>query len=104
MNGPELRVGRRVVAEMVRLAVVEVPGVLRLGRGGPRWRGWLFGSPVSVRLRDGRATVRIALVARPAQALAPLTAQVRSAVEAAVERLLGLEAAEVTVIVDGVGT
>jgi uncharacterized alkaline shock family protein YloU len=35
--------------------------------------------------------------------LVPLTAQVRSAVAATVERLLGLELGGVTVLVDGVG-
>ncbi len=103
MSGPELRVGRRVVGEMVRLAAVEVPGVLRLGRGGAPWRDWLAGSPVRVRLRDGRVTARVWIVARPAHALVPLADQVRSAVAGAIERLLGLEAVEVTVVVDGVG-
>jgi uncharacterized alkaline shock family protein YloU len=42
------------------------------------------------------------LIARPGQALQPLAGQVRSAVGAAVERLLGLELEAVTVIVDGV--
>ena len=36
-----LTVGTGVIKETVRLAALEVPGVLRVGRGGPRWRGWL---------------------------------------------------------------
>jgi uncharacterized alkaline shock family protein YloU len=43
-------------------------------------------------------------VARPGQPLEPLTAQVRAAVCATVERLLGLELETVTVVVDGVGS
>jgi uncharacterized alkaline shock family protein YloU len=43
------------------------------------------------------------IVARPGQPLVPLTGQVRSAVAATVERLLGLELGAVTVLVDGVG-
>jgi len=35
MAGPELTVGRGVIAELVRLAAFEVPGVLSVGRGGP---------------------------------------------------------------------
>ena len=38
MSGPELTVGRGVIAELVRLAAFEVPGVVRVGRGGPAWR------------------------------------------------------------------
>ena len=38
MSGPELTVGRGVIAELVRLAAFEVPGVARVGRGGPAWR------------------------------------------------------------------
>ena len=45
----------------------------------------------------------MSIVARPGQPLEPLAAEVRSAVAAAVERLLGMELAEVSVLVDGVG-
>jgi uncharacterized alkaline shock family protein YloU len=58
---------------------------------------------VRIRVRDGRVDVTVWLVARPRQRLVPLTAQVREAIGAAVERLLGLELGSVTVLVDGVG-
>jgi uncharacterized alkaline shock family protein YloU len=98
-----LSVGPGVIRETVRLAALEVPGVLRVGRGGPRWRDILGGSPVRVRVKDGRVHVTVWLVARPRQRLVPLTAQVRDAVAGAVERLLGMELGGVTVLVDGVG-
>ena len=98
-----LSVGPGVIRETVRLAALEVPGVLRVGRGGPRWRDVLGGSPVRVRVKDGRVHVTVWLVARPRQRLGPLTAQVRDAVAGAVERLLGMELGGVTVLVDGVG-
>ena len=98
-----LTVGPGVIRETVRLAALEVPGVMRVGRGGPRWRNAIAGSPVRVRVRDGRVHVTLWLVARPRQRLVPLTEQVRDAVGAAVVRLLGLELGGVTVLVDGVG-
>jgi uncharacterized alkaline shock family protein YloU len=98
-----LTVGRRVIAEMVRLAAFEVPGVQHVGRSGPAWRRLFLAPAVSVRLREGRVSVRVAIVARPGQALGPLVAQVRAAVAATVERLLGLELDAVSVVVDGVG-
>jgi uncharacterized alkaline shock family protein YloU len=98
-----LSVGPGVIRETVRLAALEVPGVMRVGRGGPRWRNAIGGSPVRIRVRDGRVHVTLWLVARPRQRLAPLTEQVRAAVGAAVVRLLGLELGGVTVLVDGVG-
>jgi uncharacterized alkaline shock family protein YloU len=98
-----LTVGPGVIRETVRLAALEVPGVVRVGRGGARWRDALGGSPVRVRIRDGHVHVTIWLVARPRQPLVPLTAQVRDAVGAAVVRLLGLEIGGVTVLVDGIG-
>ena len=101
--GPEMTVGRGVIAELVRLAAFEVPGVARVGRGGPAWRGILGGPAVSVRIRDDRVLVRLWIVARPGQSLGALTAQVRGTVAATVERLLGLELGAVTVLVDGVG-
>jgi uncharacterized alkaline shock family protein YloU len=105
VSGPDdLTVGRGVISEMVRLAALEVPGVVRVGRAGPPWRAILGGPAVSTRVREARVFVRLWIVARPGQALGPLTAQVRTAVGAAVERLLGLELGAVTVLVDGVGS
>ncbi len=98
-----LSVGPGVIRDTVRLAALEVPGVVRVGRGGPRWRGVIAGSPVRIRVRDGRVHVTLWLVARPRQQLVPLAAEVRDAVGAAVVRLLGLELGGVTVLVDGVG-
>jgi uncharacterized alkaline shock family protein YloU len=100
---PGLTVARRVVVDMVRLAALDVPGVARIGRGGPRWQAWFAGPSVRVRVRDGRVEARLWLVARPGQALGPLAHDVREAVGATIERLLGLEAAEVTILVDGAG-
>ena len=104
MSGPELTVGRGVIAELVR------PGRLRGPRRRPRRsrRAGLApaGSaapPSSVRIRDERVLVRLWVVARPGQPLGPLADQVRHAVAATVERLLGLELGAVTVLVDGVG-
>lgn len=98
-----LSVGPGVIRDTVRLAALEVPGVVRVGRGGPRWRGVIAGSPVRIRVRDGRVHVTVWLIARPRQQLVPLAAEVRDAVGAAVVRLLGLELGGVTVLVDGVG-
>ena len=103
MSGPELTVGRAVIAQLVRLAAFEVPGVARVGRGGPAWRRAVGGPAVSVRIRDERVLVRLCVVARPGQPLAPLTSQIRATVAATIERLLGLELESVTVLVDGVG-
>lgn len=100
---PTLSVGTGVIRDTVRLATLEVPGVLRVGRGGPAWRDALGGNPVHIRVRDGRVHVTVWLVARPRQRLVPLTAQVRAAIAAAVERLLGMELGGVTVLVDGTG-
>ena len=102
MTGPILTVGQGVITEMVRLAAFEVPGVARVGRGGPRWRA-LTGTAVRARMHRDKVEVRLWIVARPGQQLVPLTAQVRSAVAATVERLLGLELGGVTVLVDGIG-
>ncbi len=103
MSGPELTVGRGVIAELVGLAALEVPGVARVGRGGPAWRRLVGGPAVSVRIVDDRVRLRVWVVARPGQSLAALSDQIRTAVAATVERLLGLELGAVTVLVDGVG-
>lgn len=103
MTGPELTIGRGVIAELVRTAAFEVPGVARVGRGGPVWRSWLAGPGVRVRVDDGRVRVRLHIVVRPGHAVGPLATQVHGAVAATVERLLGLDLDAVTVVVDGVG-
>ena len=103
MSGPDLTVGKGVMREMVRLAAFEVPGVLRVGHGGPAWRTLLGGRGVAISTGGDRVHVDVSIVARPGHALVPLTRQVRSAVGATVERLLGLQLDSVTVTVDGVG-
>ena len=103
MSGPELTVGRGVIAEMVSLAAFEIPGVARVSRGGPAWRAALAGPAVVTRLSDDGVRVRLWIVARPGQQLVTLAEDVRTAVGAAVERLLGLRLESVTVTVDGVG-
>lgn len=103
MSDPELTVGRRVIEELVRMAAFEVPGVARVGRGGAAWRRVLAGPPLSVHLRNDQVLVRMWIVARPGQAIGPLSSQVRAAVGATIERLLGLELGGVTVFIDGVG-
>ena len=103
MSGPELTVGRGVIDEMVRLAALGIPGVARVSRGGPAWRAILAGRPIVTHVSDEGVRVRVWIVARPGQALEPLAQQVRSAVGAAVERLLDLRLESVIVTVDGVG-
>lgn len=98
-----LTVAPGVVRETIRLAALEVPGVVRVGHGGPAWRGALAGPPVRIRIRDGRVHVTLRVVARPRQDLVALAAAVRGAVAAAVVRLLVLEIDGITVLVDGVG-
>ncbi len=100
---PLLRVGRAVIAEVARLAALEVPEIMRVGRAAPAWRVALAGSPIRVRVRDGEVSVRLWLVARPGADLVAATASVRAAVGTAIERLLGLRVANVTVVVDGIG-
>jgi uncharacterized alkaline shock family protein YloU len=89
--------------ELVRLAVMEVPGVLRVGWAGSRLRRLVAWRPVAVRTRNGVVTARVVIVARPGQDLTELAAEVRVASASAIERLLGLEAGEITVRIDGVG-
>ncbi len=103
MTSPGLTVGHGVIVELVRLAALEVPGVAKVGRGGPIWHRLLGGPAVSVRLRDDRVLVRLWIVARPRQSLTLMTAHIRATVATTVERVLGLELGAVTVLVDGVG-
>ena len=97
-----LTVRRRVIGAIARAAVEEVPGVVRVGRGGPVFWAWLSGPAVTARLRDGRVYVRLFLVARSGESLGNLAARVRRSVAHTMERQLGLEVGEVTVLIDGV--
>ena len=101
IDADPLTVSHSVIVEMVRVAALEVPGVQKVAHGGAL--AWLAGSPVRARISGGRVFVRIWIMARPGHAIRPLAAQVREAVGATVERLLGMELGEVTVVVDGIG-
>jgi uncharacterized alkaline shock family protein YloU len=104
LGGPDgLTVRRRVVRSVAQTAAAEVPGVLRVGRGGPPPLAWLVGRPVSAWTEAGRVHVRLWLIVRPGEPLPELSRRVRDAVGRAVEHQLGLELGEVTVLVDGVG-
>lgn len=101
---PDLSVGRGVIVEVARLAALEVPDVLRVARRGPAWRAALAGPPIMVRVRSDGVVVRLRIIARPGADLATTGRRVREAVGRAVERLLGLQVQEVSVLVDGVGS
>jgi hypothetical protein len=60
-----LSVGRGVIVEMARLAALEVPGVLRVARGGPAWRAFFRGPAVAVRTHGTRVDIRLWVLARP---------------------------------------
>ena len=104
MSRSTLAVSHPVVRELVRRAAMEVPGVLRVGWAGSPWRRLAVWRPVVVRVRGGVVEARVVVIARPGQPLADLATDVRDAVAAAIERLLGLEVGEVTVRIDGVGS
>ncbi|MCJ7671640.1 MAG: Asp23/Gls24 family envelope stress response protein [Acidimicrobiia bacterium] len=97
-----LTVRRRVIGAMARAVVEEVPGVVRVGRGGPAFWAWLAGPAVTARLRDGRVYVRLFLVARSGESLAILAARARRSVAHTMERQLGLALGEITILIDGV--
>jgi uncharacterized alkaline shock family protein YloU len=99
----DLSVGRSVIVEVARLAALEVPDVLRVARRGPPWRAALAGPPVIVRVRAEGVVVRLRIIARPGADLAETGRRVRDSVGRAVERLLGLQVQEVSVLIDGVG-
>ena len=103
MSAPGLAVSHPVVRDVIRRAALEVPGVIRVGRGGPAWRRTLSGRAVAIRLHDGVVDARVVVVARAAQPLPDLAAEVRTAGATAIGRLLGLELGAVSVVVDGVG-
>jgi uncharacterized alkaline shock family protein YloU len=101
----DLSVARSVVDELIRLAAMEVPGVVRVDRAGPRWLALLGRGRSVVSGIDGRRVdARLAIVARPGHPLVPLTRQVRQAVSAAIERLVDLEVGNIVIVVDGVGS
>ncbi len=97
-----LTVRRRVIGTMARAAAAAQPGIARVGRGGPAFWAWMAGPAVTARLRDGRVHVRLFVVARAGEPLAALVVRVRRAVAETVERQLGLELGEVTILVDGI--
>ena len=99
----DLSVGRSVIVEVARLAALEVPDVLRVARRGPPWRAALAGPPIVVRVRTEGVVVRLRIIARPGADLAATGRRVRDAVGRAVERMLGLQVLEVSVLIDGVG-
>jgi uncharacterized alkaline shock family protein YloU len=100
---PDLSVARSVIDELIRLAAMEVPGVVRVDGSGRGWSAGLIGRRAVSRIDGRRVDVRLAIVARPGHPLVPLTRQVRAAAAAAIERLVGLEAGRILIVVADVG-
>lgn len=100
----QLTIRRRAIGALARAAAERQPGIVRVGRGGPTIWAWLAGPAVTARLRGGRVHVRLFVVVRGGEPLAQLVGRVRHAVAGTVERQLGLELAEVTILVDGVAS
>jgi uncharacterized alkaline shock family protein YloU len=100
---PDLAVSRSVVRDVVRLAAAESPGVARVGRRS--WWDRIRRRPaIDARIeKDGRVAVTVHIVARPDVSLPTIAEGVRTAVDTAIGRVLGLTAGSVTVVVDGVG-
>ncbi|HXQ96735.1 MAG TPA: Asp23/Gls24 family envelope stress response protein [Candidatus Acidoferrales bacterium] len=98
-----LTVRRRVIGAMARAAAEGEPGVLRVGRGGTVFWAWLAGPAVTARLRGGRVHIRLFVVARAGEPVGSLATRLRRVVAETIERQLGLELGEVTVLVDGIG-
>ncbi len=104
MTGPaDLSVARSVVDELIRLAAMEIPGVVRVDAASRSWWTALLGRTAVCRIDGRRVDVRLAIVTRPGHPLVPLTRQVRAAVASAIERLVGLEAGRIVIVVAGVG-
>ena len=99
-----------VIAKIVGLAARDVPGIHALGTGAARASGALrealttadLTQGVSISLTDERVTIDITLVAEYPYELQPVGGDVRSAVTLAVESLVGLSVAAVTVTVNDV--
>ncbi len=98
-----LTVRRRVIGTLARTAAESQPGVLRVGRGGAAFWAWLAGPAVTARIRGDRVHVRLFVVARGNEPLGTLARRVRQSIAETIERQLGLELGEVTVLIDGVG-
>jgi len=102
VNTAGLAVARSVIEDTVRSATAAVPGVAHVHRGS-RFAGW-FGRPaVSVRVHGGAVRAQVHVIARSGEELRPLAAEIRTTVAAVIERVLDLQADDVTVVIDGVG-
>lgn len=94
---------RPIIVTVAASAARADPGVSRVGRGGPRALAWLAGAPVEARLVDGLVQVRLWLIVTAGRPFGEISARVRAAVRAAIEKQLGLPLGEVTVFIDGIG-
>jgi uncharacterized alkaline shock family protein YloU len=92
----------RIITSLAASAAAGVSGVVRVGRGGPALLTALAGPPVSAWLAEGHVHLRLWIIVEGGRSIPELIGRVRSAVADAVERQMGLELGEVTVLVDGV--
>jgi uncharacterized alkaline shock family protein YloU len=92
----------RIITSLAAAAAANVAGVVRVGRGGPRLLAELAGPAVVAWIQDGRVHLRLWVIVEGGRSIPELARRVRTSVADAVERQMGLELGEVTVLVDGV--
>ncbi|TFC94867.1 MULTISPECIES: Asp23/Gls24 family envelope stress response protein [Cryobacterium] len=96
-----------VVAKIVGIAAREVPGVHALGGSAARALGALreaisgtdLSPGVSVTVKDGSASVAISIVVEYPHELQKVSGDVRSAIQSAIETIVGMQVSDVEVTV-----
>lgn len=99
-----------VVAKIAGIAAREVPGVFALGGGAARLVGAIretvagadLSQGVKVEVGETQVAVDVTIVVEYPQPLQAVSSDVRAAVARAVEQLVGMEVAEINVIVSDV--
>ncbi|HSP51702.1 MAG TPA: Asp23/Gls24 family envelope stress response protein [Cryobacterium sp.] len=111
MSGPgKTVISDGVVAKVAGIAAREVPGVHALGGSAARALGAIreaisgadLSPGVSVSTDDGRASVAISIVVEYPHELQKVAGEVRSAVETAIETIVGMQVTAVDVTVKDV--
>ncbi|MHB1131147.1 MAG: Asp23/Gls24 family envelope stress response protein [Chloroflexota bacterium] len=106
-NLGSVRVSPSVLATIVSLTTVEVPGVARMGDDLVSGVNRLIGRPrpasgVKVQIKDGSVQVDLHVIVRSGFSLVEVGSQIQDTVAEAINRMVGMPVCEVNVFVQDV--
>ncbi len=101
-----VRIARQVLATIIEMTALSVPGVVRLAAVGGQWSRWLDRDApirgIALMMKDDAVSADLYLVVESGSNMVQVASAVQEAVGAAIEHMVGLAVTEINVYIQDV--